>query len=321
MPISDNLLSEPWAGFYDRIKDPGWPEIKTQQDFLNLPQSVIREILFDHFLLEYHDTDVYLDKDIVSYNNVPDVLEKNSDHFHDFRALDFDKIYVADKIQVHYHQELRGGGPFLAKKYCAILNKLYKHKTFENCFEWCAGPGFIGFELLSLGRCQNLYLQDIYFPAIESIKTTIDQNLDLCKNKVFYHHSASISDLPEDWKFDLVIANPPWFNSDLDHMEAKRWGKLPDPQCGVVRRGLDDGWKIHEDFYTHIKKHLTPNGTILLAESMHASGPDHFKSMIEENGLYINDCYWIEYQDPRTYFNKIASWIPKIYFIEVKVKS
>lgn len=300
------MLGARWMDFYNKIKDQSWPEIKTQQDFLDLPHSIIKKILFEHVLIDHVDPDGDhndLDKNIVNYSSIEKIKKHNLEYLTEYPKLDFDLVHKADKINVHYHRNLNGGGMILVKKYSILLEKLYGRKIFGNCLEWCSGPGFIGFELLSRGICENLYLHDIYPPAIKSIKTTIDRNKDLCRDRVFYHHSSSISTFPRNWKFDLVVANPPFFNPDVDQLLSKRATHQNN------RMGIDQGWEIHQNFYKNIKNYLSPDGIILIAEAANASGPDTFRPMIEENGLYINDCYWFDFRYPR------------FYFIEIKIKS
>jgi methylase of polypeptide subunit release factors len=222
--------------------------------------------------------------EMLSYNSDwVDLVENNSFFQPKNLSLENLEIFDADKIKVFYTLDLNGGGTSFGQRYSYVLSKLYPNRTFENCFEWCSGPGFIGFSLLSRKICNNLYLNDIYLPAIESIQKTIEKNPDLCKDHVFYQHTQSMSDLPDDWKFDLVIASPPHWNPNLDQFVTKF--QFRDRIC------CDLDWKIHSDFFSNIKKHLRPDGIILLQENSYASGPEMFRSVIEQNGLVINDAY------------------------------
>jgi len=292
-------LNQRWLNFYNNVRDDTWPNIKTQQDFLNLPPKILKELLFEHQPLDgkvskpkiMHNGFKNLKSDkLLCPNNSADVVE-------DRPLLTHDQIFTANDIKIHYHSSLDGGGTGRGQRCSSVIEKLYPGRIFENCFEWCSGPGFIGFDLLSQKLCQKLYLNDIYYPAIESIKITIDNNRDQCQDRVFYHHSESISSLPSDWKFDLVIANPPHWNPSLGQLITNI--NFNDRICA------DDGWNLHNDFFSNIKKYLNSNAVILLQEHTYASGPEFFRSVIEQNNMYINNCYW-------------ESNNSNIYYLEVK---
>jgi hypothetical protein len=291
-------LNQIWLNFYNSIKDDTWPQIKTQQDLLNLPPGILKELIFDHHLLGDN-----VSKPKVMYNEFKNLKSdqrawsKNSADLVETRPLlTHDQIFTANDIKIHYHNSLDGGGTSAGQRFSSVIEKLYPGQIFENCFEWCSGPGFIGFDLLSRKLCQKLYLNDIYYPAIESIKLTIDNNRGQCQDRVFYHHSESISSLPSDWKFDLVIANPPHWNPSLEQLITNI--TFNNRICA------DDGWNLHNDFFSNIKKYLNPDAVILLQEQPYASGPESFRSVIEQNNMYINNCYW-ESNDYNLYYLEV----------------
>jgi hypothetical protein len=215
-------------------------------------------------------------------NKLP-VLD-NFSYVEEAPQLAHDQIFMANDIKIRYNKSLDGGGTTFGKRYSHVIEKLYPGQIFENCFEWCSGPGFIGFDLLSRKLCQKLYLNDIYYPAIESVKLTIDSNEDQCQDQVFYHHSASVSSMPKDWKFDLVVSNPPHWNPATEQIITDI--SFNDRICA------DHNWDLHNDFFSNIRQYLNPNAVILLQEQSYASGPDSFRSVIEKNNMYINNCYW-----------------------------
>ena len=300
--IKNKNLDARWISFYNAIKDHRWPEVSTCADILDLPRDILHEVLFEHHLIKHNiqlrPTDQELaDDELRSFNDLPEFNYNNIDNLYRAPVLDHDDLFIADRIKIHYHHSLNGGGAEFGSRYRHVISKLYPNRVFENCFEWCAGAGFIGFDLLSRGICRNIYFNDIYYPAIESIEITIDKNKELCQDRVFYKQCASIGELPENWSFDLVVANPPFWNAALNLMITSIRGQN--------RRSTDNDWKIHADFFANIGRYLRPNGVILLQEASNASGPDTFKSIVEQNGMYISDCYW----EPR---------MEKIYYLEVK---
>lgn len=292
--MSDRLLETRWLEFYRKIKDSSWPEIETQDDFINLPKSILEEIIFVH--LGYKISESKKENHVHSLKNHSNTLDDNGTYFDMNPVLENNTIFLADKIQVHYDLSLDGGGTQFGQRYKHVLSSLYPGKVFTNCFEWCSGPGFIGFDLLSRGFCEKLYLADIYLPCLDSIKKTISMNHEQCHDRVFYHHSKSISDLPGHWKFDLIVSNPPHWNRGLNQMIT-----LIEKSDRILN---DNDWNLHNEFFQNITGHLLPGATILLQEQSYASGPEMFRPMIEKNGLKIVDCHW-ESSDPAFYYLEI----------------
>lgn len=235
-----------------------------------------------------------------SLNSMDTTPVDNASFAQDTRVLEYNRSFMADKIEIQYNDEMDGGGTTFGQRYRHVLAELYPNKTFENCYEWCSGPGFIGFDLLSRNFCEKLYLSDIFKPAIRTIARTVRINKEHCENRVFFSHSQTISDLPQDWKFDLVVSNPPHWNQNSGQMITKIHYNYR------VTSDLD--WRIHQEFFDNIKNHLNPGAVILLQEHSYGSGPDLFKTMIENNGMSINDCYW-ESNNPDFYYLEIK--LPK----------
>ena len=303
--MNNQPLTNSWIQFYNQIKDSSWPEIKTQTDVLGLPEHILNEILFQHGLI---NVVAWEPGALKSLNEESDKLDldslRNSVHFDQHPELVYDQKFLTNDITVCYHQSLDGGGsaPNIGQRYSHVIAQLYPNRVFGNCYEWCSGPGFIGFDLLSRNICNNLYVSDIYYPAIESVKATIEYNKERCDEHVFYHHSQQIADLPKDWRFDLVVSNPPWWNPSNGRI-------IVDIEPDLRNRiSADDRWELHSEFYSNIRRHLNPDGIILLQEGSYASGPEDFAEVIEKNGMYINDCYWETY-------NK------NIYYLEVKQRN
>ena len=82
-------------------------------------------------------------------------------------------------------------------------------KKFGRAYEWCAGPGFIGFSLLANGFCDSLCLSDVHPPAIAALKETV--KINGLENKVSIYHSDSLDNIPNDEKWNLVVGNPPHY--------------------------------------------------------------------------------------------------------------
>lgn len=201
------------------------------------------------------------------------------------------------RIRVHHHSDMDGGGTWFGTEYSGILKNRY-NRSFARCLEWCAGPGFIGFDLLDHGICDQLVLQDRYAQAIElSIPETIrDNGLD----GVQAYLGSSLACLPADQRFDLVVANPPHY---LECEGGDNYQRL----------AVDPDWKAHRDFFEHIGDHLDSDGMILLQENQAGSlrREAEWRDVIEANGLMVRSVF-----DSPRWYNSPGPWC-QIYYIEI----
>jgi 16S rRNA G966 N2-methylase RsmD len=171
-------------------------------------------------------------------------------------------------VRVHYMKHLDGGGSGFGQDYIPLLREWGVPKQ-GRAFEWCAGPGFIGFSLLGHGLCETLCLADINPDAVEACRRTIQDNrLD---SRVAVYRSDNLASIPTSEKWDLVVSNPPHF---VDHFV----GDL---------RGHDPDWRIHRGFYATVAKHLNPGGVLVLQENNRGSTVEAFRPMIEASELSI----------------------------------
>jgi methylase of polypeptide subunit release factors len=79
-------------------------------------------------------------------------------------------------------------------------------------FEWCAGPGFIGFSLLGAGLTETLCLADINPQAVAACRRSINDNALAARANVYL--SDNLANIPQSEQWDLVVGNPPWFSHD-----------------------------------------------------------------------------------------------------------
>lgn len=296
------LLNSDWSELYNLIKDGSWPDILTEEELLDLPKEILHEILFTHLNFEDEKFNWVKEKNtFIKLSNLK--FHDNSLQFEKFlndkKQLLIDRVWQTSDIMVFFNEELEGSGTFYANEYLKVLDRVHHKKHFENCFEWCSGPGFIGFMLLANRICKKLTLGEIYKPCFKALDTTRSHLNDRYKNKVSYNQISSITDLPGNNKFDLIVGNPP-------HWDVNS-GKMITKYSRRDRVSADPSWQIHENFYSNVKNYLSDDGIILLLEASSASGPDDFESMIDKNNLKIVDCY-------------VTNNRSEIYFIEVTHK-
>ena len=188
-------------------------------------------------------------------------------------------LFNANGIQVYYDSWMDGGGTWFGQDYIDIIKNRYPGRTFDRCYEWCSGPGYIGFSILGAKLAQGLTLSDRYESAIvDAVADTVKHNqLQDC---VSAYVGSSLAVLPEHEQFDLVVANPPHY--------------LECPGDDNYQRiAVDINWQAHQDFFCHIGQHLTDDGVILLQENQAGSlnGAEDFRPFIEINNLKITDCF------------------------------
>ena len=202
------------------------------------------------------------------------------------QSRDEQSIMCGD-ITVFYTQDTDGGGSLFSNDYVITIKELYPDRIFDRCYEWCSGPGFIGYSILGNHLCDTLCLSDIYQPALDQASRTALIN-DIEKNITIYN-SDNWENIPSHEKFDLIVSNPPHFNGSvyiLDRMDAN------------PRKYMDRDWKIHKKFYQGVKNHLSIDGVILLQEFAWGSGLETFKSMIDDAGLKIQKHFLSNYRHP-----------------------
>ena len=176
-------------------------------------------------------------------------------------------------IKVYYTKELDGGGAGFGQDYIDFIRGNFPPQ--KRIFEWCSGPGFIGFSLLAHGLCKTLCLADINPLAIQACSKTI--RLNNLESKVTVYLSDNLKNIPSSEKWSLVVGNPPHFNRVCT--------KKASPEIIF----LDKDWALHRQFYEDVGKFLKQNGTLLIQENTLRSTIENFREMIESNGFSIVD--------------------------------
>ncbi len=207
-----------------------------------------------------------------------------------------DKIFYQTvcykNIKVSYLPLLdKGGGRSFGQEYIRVIRE--KVGKVDHIFEYCAGPGFIGFSLLSQELCNRLTLADINPDAVKACQRTIEENH--LEDRVSVYLSDCLDSIPLTEKWDLVVSNPPHFLTLLEEIHKRN----------IHSHDLD--FRVHRKFYKNIKKFLKPDGSIIIQENSHSSKPQDFSVMISEGGLEVVDVFHANRQS-------------KFYFIWSKMK-
>ena len=181
------------------------------------------------------------------------------------------KIVTYGNISVSYIDELVGGGERYGQDYLRYL-PLHVGKV-NRLFEWCAGPGFIGFSLLAHGLCDKLCLADVNEAAMDACCDTVRRNG--LEDRVDVYLSDGLQDIPKKEVWDLVVGNPPHWGTDED----LPWG--PPLICN------DPEWLLHRDFYSNVGQFLKPSSNMIIQENKDRSSTEDFSPMIEKGGLRL----------------------------------
>ncbi len=140
----------------------------------------------------------------------------------------------------------------------------------QRVFEWCAGPGFIGFSLLAHGLCESLCLADVTPGAVRAARLTVRRNG--LGRRVSVYRSDNLKQVPADERWTLVVGNPPHFDDDTFADDI---------------RSYDRDWHLHREFFRDVGRFLAPGGVIVLQENNEGSTAETFRPMIEAAGLKI----------------------------------
>jgi len=177
-------------------------------------------------------------------------------------------------IKVDFKKHLDGGGADFGQDFIPFL-KLRQMPRQRRVFEWCAGPGFIGFSLLAHGLAETLCLADVNAEAVAACRRTIRDNG--LADRVAVYRSDNLNGIPAAEKWDLVVANPPHMADDfIDDL-----------------RTYDDEWHVHRGFFAAVGRFLQPGGVIVLQENNRGSTAETFAPMIEASGLqtiFVSEC-------------------------------
>lgn len=191
---------------------------------------------------------------------------------------------LSSGIKISFSHLLDGGGANCSEDIVNTIKSLRQSK-YQNTLEWCAGMGAIGFDILGHDLAERVVFQDaITFAEPSIIRNALDNDF-LDRVKVII--SDTVGNLPEEEKFDLVVANPPHvddFFAFLRNSKMQRGNPLS--FLSAARMCVDHKFSAHKEFFKNIRKYLTDDADLLLIENT-----DNFtlKGWARENGLqHIN---------------------------------
>lgn len=190
-------------------------------------------------------------------------------------------IFKINDFSLFYKSNHDGGGTSFGQDFVQLLRLKYDSKKFNNCLDWCSGPGFIGLSLLINDFCSNVSLMDSNNEVFDLTKKSLKGTK--YKDCVKTFNLSTVAELPATEIFDLIVSNPPHFSQKIFN------------QTKIVKQTekifLDLDWKIHNEFFNNVKSHLSDDGIILLQESQWGCDVDTFDPILNNNDLKIKNYY------------------------------
>lgn len=200
------------------------------------------------------------------------------------------RVTLENGMVLEYPVHLDSGGSTHRYDFAKVLAK-YGKSQYSHAFEWCAGAGFIGYDLMARGFYNKISFSDYYDVAIQQCLSTADKN-NLSNNVVGYV-TPVISNIPITVKWDLVVANPPHVFDEENFIKFHRQENPNDPLFeNVLRLIIDQDFDIHREFFTNISSRLEPDADLFISENgIHSEIID----MAKQGGLTFKDAYNCDY--------------------------
>ena len=184
----------------------------------------------------------------------------------------FRPVVAYHGLLVFDREDLHGGGLWYAQDFSRALLHFGLGKC-DRIFDFCAGPGYIGYYLLASGYCETLAMADINPDATRAAQHTAAYNC--IENAVSVYTSDVLEQIPATEKWDLVVANSPGVPAG----DAKANNIIDYDVSGT----------LHHRFYASVRQFMKPGGLILTLHTRCDSSPDDFRPMIEAGGGRVVD--------------------------------
>jgi hypothetical protein len=176
-------------------------------------------------------------------------------------------------IGVCFDKQWDGGGSHFGGDYVTFLRSKGFQKT-RRVFEWCAGPGFIGFHLLGSGLCDSLCLADINPESLRCARETVRRNR--LENRVTIYEADCTNGIPATERWDLVVGNPPHYGGE---------SKLLLGMHEIIYQ--DPSWRIHRRFLSEAGRYLVEGASVILQENYNFSRQSTFADLAKECGFHV----------------------------------
>lgn len=184
----------------------------------------------------------------------------------EFPLIDDYKWVSYAGTRVCYLPELDGGGRGFGQDFVRLVRE--RTGPVQSVFEWCAGPGFIGYSLLAHRLCRHLTLADVNPRATHAAIVT--RTVNALRRDVQVYQSDCFDNVPPA-KYDLIVGNPP-------HKPTPG----ADPGSGPELLHLDLAWRTHRKFLGQAASRLRDDGEIIIVENRRWASSDELVAIIAD---------------------------------------
>jgi hypothetical protein len=175
-------------------------------------------------------------------------------------------LVVSGGIEINYPNHLDGGGSTQRFDITKAVKETGYKKEYSRAFEWCAGFGAIGYDLVGAKLCNHIVFSDYYDVAIANCLETASQN-QIVPNVTGYV-ASTIAELPSTEQWDLVVSNPPHCSDKEVTIASLATGPYPtaaEYMNNTLRLLVDQDWEIHKEFFINIQSRLAVNADVYIS--------------------------------------------------------
>jgi len=214
---------------------------------------------------------------VIHYGNTRKT-EAAKENYEEWRGDEIANVRLNGGVFIKYPLKLDGGGLNFKDDLIEVVRKTGKY-SYNRAYEWCAGFGVLGYELLGMGICNHVVFSDMYDEAINNCLETAKAN-NLTKYVTGYH-TDKIGNIPKSEQWDLVVSNPPHCVDLQEFKESVKTDYDSDPKNleNAVRLCVDQDYKIHEEFFMNIREHLSTDADVYLIEAYYMESMVHMAKL------------------------------------------
>ena len=157
-----------------------------------------------------------------------------------------------------------------------LLTELLRknEKTELRILDMCTGSGAIAISISKLIRNCLVYASDISQEALKIAEENSSRN----QANVLFFESDLFEKISELYKFDIIVSNPPYIESNTINSLSEEVKKEPI----LALDGGEDGLDFYREIVKESKKYLNPNG--YLAFEIGYNQRENVERILVENG-------------------------------------
>jgi hypothetical protein len=207
-------------------------------------------------------------------------------HSEEWEKLGNGEVALTSGYTMKYSSHLDGGGAWMRHAFLDII-RTHGKSQYNSGFEWCAGLGLIGFEILTNNLCRRMSFSDYYDKAIyHCLNYAKEIHME---EKVSGYVTPEIGKIPNTIKWDLVVSNPPHAFEYYEDIIAGLQDGNEFQKSNTARILMDEDYQIHIEFFKNISSHLTPDADVFIYQP--ANLPSDVVQVGLDHGLVLKKQY------------------------------